>query len=59
MMKDEICVEKIMERIPHRYPFLFVDKVISYNRSKDIVAKKNVTINEPFFSCNVSLFISR
>ncbi len=35
--------------LPHRYPFLLVDRVLELERGKSIVAIKNVTINEPFF----------
>lgn len=35
--------------LPHRYPFLLVDKVLELEKGKSIVAVKNVTINEPFF----------
>jgi len=42
-------INEIMEYLPHRYPFLLVDRVISIVPGKDIVAIKNVTINEPFF----------
>ncbi|MCH7893751.1 MAG: 3-hydroxyacyl-ACP dehydratase FabZ [Proteobacteria bacterium] len=42
-------IEKIMGYLPHRYPFLMVDRVISCEAGKNIVACKNVTINEPFF----------
>lgn len=45
----EVDIRKIMELIPHRYPFLLVDRVIEYEKDKRIVAIKNVTINEPFF----------
>jgi 3-hydroxyacyl-[acyl-carrier-protein] dehydratase len=40
----------IINYLPHRYPFLLVDKVISYEIGKSLVAIKNVTINEPFFT---------
>ena len=40
---------QIMEILPHRYPFLMVDKVIEVEQGKRIVALKNVTMNEPFF----------
>ena len=43
-------IHDIMSYLPHRYPFLLVDRVISLNPGKDIVALKNVTINEPFFT---------
>lgn len=42
-------IEEIIENLPHRYPFLLVDKVISIEPGKSLVAIKNVTINEPFF----------
>jgi 3-hydroxyacyl-[acyl-carrier-protein] dehydratase len=43
-------IHEILKYLPHRYPLLLVDKVISYEAGKDIVALKNVSINEPFFS---------
>jgi UDP-3-O-[3-hydroxymyristoyl] N-acetylglucosamine deacetylase / 3-hydroxyacyl-[acyl-carrier-protein] dehydratase len=42
-------IEKILEIMPHRYPFLLVDKVIEMDMDKRIVGIKNVTYNEPFF----------
>ncbi len=42
-------VVEIMGVLPHRYPFLLVDKVIEREECKRIVAIKNVTVNEPFF----------
>jgi 3-hydroxyacyl-[acyl-carrier-protein] dehydratase len=39
----------IMEIIPHRYPFLLIDRVVEVERKRRIVALKNVTVNEPFF----------
>jgi len=42
-------IHAILEHLPHRYPFLLVDRVLSVEPGKDIVALKNVTINEPFF----------
>ncbi len=42
-------IREIMERIPHRYPFLLVDRVIELVPQQRIVAIKNVAINEPFF----------
>jgi len=38
-----------MQLLPHRYPFLLIDKVIDYEIGKKLHAVKNVTINEPFF----------
>ncbi len=42
-------MDEIMKRLPHRYPFLMVDKVIELEKGKRAVCIKNVTINEPFF----------
>ena len=42
-------IDKIMELLPHRYPFLLVDRVLEIEPQKRILALKNVTINEPFF----------
>ena len=44
-----INAEEIMQIIPHRYPFLLVDKVIELEAGKRVVGIKNVSINEPFF----------
>lgn len=44
-----IDIEEILTLLPHRYPFLLVDRVISVNLGKSLVAIKNVTYNEPFF----------
>jgi UDP-3-O-[3-hydroxymyristoyl] N-acetylglucosamine deacetylase/3-hydroxyacyl-[acyl-carrier-protein] dehydratase len=51
-MKQEIQVlgiEEIMKVLPHRYPFLLVDRVLELEPQKRVVGIKNVTINEPFF----------
>jgi 3-hydroxyacyl-[acyl-carrier-protein] dehydratase len=42
-------VQKIMQLLPHRYPFLLVDKIIDIDRDESAIGIKNVTINEPFF----------
>ena len=42
-------IGKIMSLLPHRYPFLLVDRVIECTPGESLVATKNVTINEPFF----------
>jgi 3-hydroxyacyl-[acyl-carrier-protein] dehydratase len=42
-------VNDIKETLPHRYPFLLVDRVITYTADESIEAVKNVSINEPFF----------
>jgi len=44
-----VTIKDIMQYIPHRYPFLLVDRVLEMDPGKKIVAIKNVTINEPFF----------
>lgn len=45
----EIDIKGIMERIPHRYPMLLVDRVLEMQPGKSIKALKNVSIGEPFF----------
>ncbi|MEJ2428741.1 MAG: 3-hydroxyacyl-ACP dehydratase FabZ [Deltaproteobacteria bacterium] len=45
-----IDVREIMEIMPHRYPFLLVDRIESLKAGEEIVGIKNVTINEPFFA---------
>jgi 3-hydroxyacyl-[acyl-carrier-protein] dehydratase len=42
-------INEILRYLPHRYPFLLIDRVLSYESGKSIEALKNVTINEPFF----------
>ena len=42
-------IRRVLEYLPHRYPFLMIDRVLSCDAGKNIVALKNVTINEPFF----------
>ncbi|HEU0012046.1 MAG TPA: UDP-3-O-acyl-N-acetylglucosamine deacetylase [Longimicrobium sp.] len=42
-------IEQIIQYLPHRYPFLLVDRVVEFEERKRIVGLKNVTINEPFF----------
>jgi 3-hydroxyacyl-[acyl-carrier-protein] dehydratase len=48
-MSSQINIEKILKSLPHRYPFLLVDKVVSVEPGKKIIAIKNVTFNEPQF----------
>lgn len=43
-------IRGVLDHLPHRYPFLLVDRVLSCEPGKSIVALKNVTINEPFFA---------
>ncbi|WP_294638334.1 3-hydroxyacyl-ACP dehydratase FabZ [uncultured Aquabacterium sp.] len=42
-------IHKILQKLPHRYPFLMVDRVLEVEKNVRIRALKNVTINEPFF----------
>ena len=45
----ELSTLDIMQYLPHRYPFLLVDRIIEFVKEQQIVGVKNVTINEPFF----------
>jgi 3-hydroxyacyl-[acyl-carrier-protein] dehydratase len=47
--QTEIDITEILDRIPHRYPFLLVDRCEEYKPSESIVGIKCVTVNEPFF----------
>ena len=50
MTEDNIVdIHRIREILPHRYPFLLIDKVIQYKLGETLSAIKNVTVNEPFF----------
>ncbi len=42
-------IQEIMKLLPHRYPFLLIDRVLEMVPGQNVVAMKNVTINEPFF----------
>src|SRR6266702_5985541 len=42
-------IQEIMWFLPHRYPFLLIDRIVDFQPTKRLVAIKNVTINEPFF----------
>jgi 3-hydroxyacyl-[acyl-carrier-protein] dehydratase len=44
-----MTIEEIKEYLPHRYPFLLIDRVESFEKDSRLVAIKNVTVNEPFF----------
>ncbi len=46
----EMNIEEVMRHLPHRYPFLLIDRVLSCESYKQIVALKNVTVSEEFFS---------
>jgi 3-hydroxyacyl-[acyl-carrier-protein] dehydratase len=49
MSQAVIDIHRILKLLPHRYPFLLVDRVIELDPGKTIKALKNVTMNEPFF----------
>jgi 3-hydroxyacyl-[acyl-carrier-protein] dehydratase len=42
-------IARVLELLPHRYPFLLIDKIIEIDRDQSAIGIKNVTINEPFF----------
>ena len=46
---SEMDIHEVMKHLPHRYPFLLVDKVLDFVPGESLRAVKNVTINEPFF----------
>ena len=46
---NSMDIHEVLRLLPHRYPFLLVDRVLSCEPGKNLVAIKNVTINEPFF----------
>jgi len=48
-MDTQLDILAIMRRLPHRYPFLLIDRIIRMVAGESIVALKNVTMNEPFF----------
>lgn len=49
MTDSSMDIAQVLAHLPHRYPFLLVDRILSVEPGKRIVALKNVTINEPFF----------
>jgi beta-hydroxyacyl-ACP dehydratase FabZ len=48
-MKTSYNIDDILQFLPHRYPFILVDRITEISRGERIVGLKNVTINEPFF----------
>ena len=48
--ETELDVRRVLDVLPHRYPFVMIDRVISIDGNESLVAIKNVTINEPFFT---------
>lgn len=49
VIPENIDILEILKVLPHRYPFVMVDRILSLEMGKEIVGLKNVTINEPFF----------
>lgn len=49
-MTESIDITRILDLLPHRYPFVLVDRVLDYEPYGFLTAIKNVTINEPFFT---------
>ena len=49
MTVDRMEILEIMQHLPHRYPFLLIDRVLSCDPGKELIALKNVTVNEPYF----------
>ncbi len=48
-MNKVIDIEKILDMMPHRYPFLLIDRLLKVEKDEYAIGLKNVTINEPFF----------
>lgn len=49
-MSNGFGIDEIKKHIPHRFPFLLVDRVVEYTAGESLVAIKNVSVNEPFFN---------
>jgi len=49
MLKNSLDIHQVLRMLPHRYPFLLIDRVLDYTKGESLTAIKNVTINEPFF----------
>jgi 3-hydroxyacyl-[acyl-carrier-protein] dehydratase len=48
--KTTFSIQEILACLPHRYPFLLIDRVLEYKAGESLTALKNVTVNEPFFT---------
>jgi beta-hydroxyacyl-ACP dehydratase FabZ len=48
-MEKTFDIQKIMNLLPHRYPFIMIDRILELVPGEKVIALKNVTINEPFF----------
>lgn len=49
-MSQVMDIQEILQLIPHRYPFLLIDRVLEIDLGKKIIALKNISMNEPFFN---------
>ncbi|MEM0950945.1 MAG: 3-hydroxyacyl-ACP dehydratase FabZ [Cyanobacteria bacterium P01_H01_bin.74] len=47
--KNELMIQDILQSLPHRYPFILVDRVTAHEKGKRITGYKNISMNEPFF----------
>ncbi|WP_455200710.1 3-hydroxyacyl-ACP dehydratase FabZ, partial [Kaarinaea lacus] len=47
--EDSMDINDILEHLPHRYPFLLIDKVVEYKLGESLIGIKNVSFNEPYF----------
>jgi 3-hydroxyacyl-[acyl-carrier-protein] dehydratase len=48
-MDKSLDIQEIMKLLPHRYPFIMIDRILELTPGEKVIALKNVTINEPFF----------
>lgn len=48
-MDNVFSIQEIMKSLPHRYPFIMIDRILELTPGEKVIALKNVTINEPFF----------
>jgi UDP-3-O-[3-hydroxymyristoyl] N-acetylglucosamine deacetylase/3-hydroxyacyl-[acyl-carrier-protein] dehydratase len=48
--ETSLDIRRVLETVPHRYPFLLVDRVLEFKGDEEVVALKNVTMNEPYFT---------
>ncbi len=48
-LMNSMDIYEVMKHLPHRYPFLLIDRVVDYTPGEQLTAIKNVTVNEPFF----------
>ncbi|HEX19955.1 MAG TPA: 3-hydroxyacyl-ACP dehydratase FabZ [Acidiferrobacteraceae bacterium] len=46
---NQLDIHEVLKHLPHRYPFILIDRVLDYTPNETLTAIKNVTINEPFF----------